>query len=226
MLTLRQTKALLFGNQTVILPFRRQLSRESLLRSLSRSKAGSRDSLDRWVENGVRSRGMWRKVEEEHQQKLGLITEPKFGTGPRQPPMQSDRYLTTTNKSDKYYKPEKQNRVGNGNKIYRDTPPTTVIQGSGRLDARIHHSTSREKSYKELGEQERFPGLDRETARPLHSSNLSLSQQHIYSEPSFDSHRSSHSITKPKKFSFAFWKQNLIILILGKEETSQFQNGV
>lgn len=62
---------------------------------------------------------------------------------------------------------------------------------------------SKDKPYRELDEQERYPGLDKDTARlVLHSSNLNLSQ-HIYSEPSFENPKQP---PKPKKFSLAFWK--------------------
>jgi len=68
-------------------------------------------------------------------------------------------------------------------------------------------------SYRELDEQERFPGLDKDTARTtLHNSSLNLSQ-HIYSEPSFDNIPSQPPANgkngqspKGKKFSFTFWK--------------------
>lgn len=68
-------------------------------------------------------------------------------------------------------------------------------------------------SYRELDEQERFPGLDKDSARTtLHNSSLNLSQ-HIYSEPSFDNIPSSSAQAgktgqspKGKKFSFTFWK--------------------
>jgi len=66
--------------------------------------------------------------------------------------------------------------------------------------------------YRELREQERFPGLDKETARAaLHSSSgLALSQQHIYSEPSFETPSPPPLASAPskssKKFTFAFWK--------------------
>jgi len=69
----------------------------------------------------------------------------------------------------------------------------------------------REKSYRELEDQERYPGLDKETARlVLHSSNLNLSQQHIYSEPNFEhcpsAHQQSNQPAKAKKPFYAFWK--------------------
>jgi len=178
------------------------------LRSLSRSKAGSRDSLDRWVEKGVRSRGMWRKLEEEQHVGKGM-TESKFGPHPSL--AQSDRFpapSTPNSKSGKHYlSPEKYHRPinGSGNKIRKDQSTLPSQSSSRGLDPKRQTLNPKDKSYKELGEQERFPGLDRETARSLHSSSQNLSQ-HIYSEPSFDSHRSSHSINKPKKFSFAFWK--------------------
>lgn len=68
-------------------------------------------------------------------------------------------------------------------------------------------------SYRELDEQERFPGLDKDTARAtLHNSSLNLSQ-HIYSEPSFDTtpsssapHAKNGQSSKGKRFSFTFWK--------------------
>lgn len=208
--------------------FRRQLSRESLLRSLSRSKTGSKDSLDRWVEAGVRSRSMWRKLETEDPSLMNPAADSK-PTGKGLPPPANTRDMMmgnniTRERGDcaaagypspnlkpggvrKQHSqstaiiPENNNRQPIKNGFY----PVNNTGSNSRSDVLRRQ---KEKCYRELEEQERYPGLDKDTARlVLHSSNLNLNQ-HIYSEPSFErcSPQPLQPSTKSKKFSFAFWK--------------------
>ncbi|CAG7834648.1 unnamed protein product [Allacma fusca] len=188
--------------------YRRQLSRESLLRSLSRSKTGSRDSLDRWVENGVRSRSMWRNEEVEGHGK-SVSTSRDNHHLPQPQPQQNHHLYATPLSADKRDKQGKAKPLHENHHMSRDKPskPPTTCPSSGNI-SRLDPKKCREKSYRELDETERFPGLDKDTARvTLHSSNLNLSQ-HIYSEPSFETSSANTSTTpsKSKRFSFAFWK--------------------
>lgn len=208
---------------------RRQLSRESLLRSASRcaKMSDSRDSLDRWVENGIRSRGVWRKLEED-------------SLPPPPPPIvasSSGAGVSGHGNGRGYYNHEFSSSVehlgsgahGKPHRILPSTPRRLGELGPGKNTPLLTRtatnlSTSRldstsspskraiiGKGYRELSEQERYPGLDRETARVSHhSSNLNLSHhQHIYSEPSYETSLlvpHSQPNSKSKKFSFAFWK--------------------
>lgn len=187
------------------------MSRESLLRSLSRSKTGSKDSLDRWiVEAGVRSRNMWRKLDAEN------------GGGALLPPESMGCHPSTNPNGIGHHHqlrvPSPNLRLGPVRKLH--SSQTAIIPESScqlsrspmkgyRVPGRLTDPRRpKEKTYRELEEQERFPGLDKDTARLVrHSSNLNLSQ-HIYSEPSFENCPPKHGNQpqKSKKFSFAFWK--------------------
>ncbi|ODN00303.1 hypothetical protein Ocin01_06378, partial [Orchesella cincta] len=203
--------------------YRRQLSRESLLRSLSRSKTGSRDSLDRWVENGMRSRGVWRPVDDDPSTSLGPHSKSggplghSSSRGGIDHPMRGDRNGYPSPHVGSSGSPR---RIG-----HPVMPPECVsripIKNSSACNLGNCGSTPRNElrrpkeiiSYRELDEQERFPGLDKDTARTtLHNSSLNLSQ-HIYSEPSFDNippppapNAKNGQSPKGKKFSFTFWK--------------------
>ena len=208
---------LLHTDENCICFCRRQLSRESLLRSLSRSKTGSRDSLDRWVENGVRTRNMWRKVAEDDEghgkSSSGRENQPHHHPHHHHPhstqnnsqQQQQQHMYAVPHSGDKSKQLQQQGKkiISQENNMNRDkqlikSPP--LPSSNSRPDLRKPNG----KGYRELDDTERFPGLDKDTARvTLHSSNLNLSQ-HIYSEPSFDTPPAPAS--KSKRFSFAFWK--------------------
>lgn len=192
---------------------RRQLSRESLLRSASRSnKDASRDSLDRWVESGIRSRGAWRKLEENAVPTLdsGIGSRPFYQHEKNSGSVEHLIPGTTSSNS------KCNRRSGDIN-----AKPSLLARTSTNLSSSSHRHHHQDlsnkkvvgKGYRELTDQERFPGLDRESARALHSSSFNLNHQHIYSEPSFEtsllvpsSQSNNNGSSKHKKFSFAFWK--------------------
>jgi hypothetical protein len=242
-----------------------------MLRSLSRSKIGSTDSLDRWVEAaGLRARSMWRKLPEDPSRTnsgepaLPIHKGAAAGNNNKFPPTPPPpNGLTGREDREGYHhpssslmsnsKPPGGAMVGH-RKLHSSSSAAMIPEGIQSRSHSIHSSNNnnvntnsngrplgpshsgyypgsfqnatsgarvmdmskrpinpREKSYRELDEQERYPGLDKDNARiVLHSSNANLSQQHIYSEPTFEHSSSSHSqsnqAAKSKKFSFKFWK--------------------